>query len=77
MSMTVALLGALAAGLILVAGALRGGVRYTDAFFPILLLHPGHQENLLWSIQFGFALSATMATAFFSSGPPASARSGP
>jgi len=60
---TVALLGALAAGLILVAGALRGGGRYTDAFFPILLLRPGHQENLLWSIQFGIALSATMATA--------------
>jgi hypothetical protein len=31
---------------------LRGRMSYTDAFFPLALLHWGHAENFLWFIQF-------------------------
>lgn len=60
MYVTLATLGTLAAGQILLAHALRGGTRYADAFFPIILLNPGHHEYFLWSFQVGFALSAAM-----------------
>jgi hypothetical protein len=41
-------LGALALGLILTAQRARGWMSYSDAFFPLVLLHWGHGVNLLW-----------------------------
>ena len=50
-------LGLLAALLIKVFNQIRGGITdYTDAFFPILLLHIGNWPNLFWSWQFTFVL---------------------
>lgn len=48
---SVVCLSVLAAGLIALSGRFSGGTHPTDAVFPILLLHPGHAANLLWSIQ--------------------------
>jgi hypothetical protein len=48
----VLLLGALALVLILAARKLRGRTSYADAFFPLILLHWGHWENLLWPGRF-------------------------
>lgn len=56
-----ALLGAVAGGMIVAARHLRGGQsRVTDAFFPIVLLHLGHWDNLLWSWQIQFVLSTAL-----------------
>jgi hypothetical protein len=55
------LLGTLAGGMILVARHLRGGqISVTDAFFPIVLLHIGHWDNLLWSWEITFVLSTAL-----------------
>lgn len=57
------LLGTLAGGMILVARHLRGGrISVTDAFFPIVLLHIGHWDNLLWSWQITFVLSTAITS---------------
>jgi hypothetical protein len=63
MVVNVMALGALALGLIAVARARRGGTRYADAFFPLVLLHEGHHANLLWSWQVQFILSTALAGA--------------
>ena len=62
MFLSVAALSALAAGLLNLLGRLRGGSHAADACLPILLLHPGHVSNLLWSIQFAFVLPTALAT---------------
>lgn len=51
-------LAALAAAMILVARSLRGRTSVTDAVFPLALLHLGHWENLVWSWQIQFVVSA-------------------
>jgi hypothetical protein len=44
------------------ARRLRGGrATYTDAFFPLLLLHLGHWENLYWSWQVTFVVPVALA----------------
>ena len=40
---------------------LRGYTAYADAFFPLLLLHWGQAQNLSWSFQIVFVLSAALA----------------
>ncbi len=52
----------LAAAAIAVARKLRGSrTAYTDAFFPLVLLHLGHWENLLWSWQLQFVTSVALS----------------
>ena len=58
-------LGMLAAVAILVARHLRGGTDYADAFFPILLLHIGNWENLVWSWQLSFVLPIVLVCLVF------------
>ena len=62
MFLSVSTLAALAAGLVTLLGRFRGGSHAADAVIPILLLHPGHATNLLWSIQFAFVLPTALAT---------------
>ena len=52
---------AVVAGLVLLARRLRGRTSLVDAAFPLLLLHPGHWENLFWSWQMQFVVVAVMA----------------
>ena len=54
-------LSALAALMIVTAGRLRGGLRLTDAFFPIVLLHWGQYETLLIGLALNLVLSAALA----------------
>jgi hypothetical protein len=55
-------LGAVAAGMILVARALRGGrTSVADGFFPLLLLHLGNWDNLVWGWQIQFVLPTVLA----------------
>jgi hypothetical protein len=56
-------LSAAAFAMILAARRIRGRTAYTDAVFPIGMLHWGHWENLLWSFQVGFVLPAVLALA--------------
>jgi len=51
MYFNVAALGVLSLAMIWVAKVKRGRTALSDAFFPLLLLHWGHYENLLWSWQ--------------------------
>jgi hypothetical protein len=53
-------LALLAAAMILVAKRLRGATAWWDAFFPLILFHGGHAENLLWSWQLEFVLSTLL-----------------
>ena len=64
MFLSVATLAALAAGLVALLGRFRGGSQAADAVIPILLLHPGHATNLLWSFQFTMVLPTALATSF-------------
>ncbi len=57
MLLSVGLLAALAAILIMAARRGRGGYHHGDAFLPIALLNLGHHANLLWSFQVNFALT--------------------
>lgn len=58
-------LAAVAAGMILVARKLRGGrTRLADAFFPLLLLHLGNWDNLVWAWQIQFVLPTVLACVF-------------
>ncbi len=56
MYFNVLLLSATAFMFIRVAKRQRGRISFTDAFFPLVLLHWGHYENLLWSWQVSFVL---------------------
>ena len=61
MVLNVLCFGLLAALLIKVFYNLRDGITtYSDAFFPILLLHIGNWENFFWSWQFTFVLSTVL-----------------
>jgi uncharacterized membrane protein len=55
-------LAAVAAGMILVARALRGGrTSAADGFFPLLLLQLGNWDNLVWGWQIQFVLPTVLA----------------
>jgi hypothetical protein len=57
-------LAAVAAAMILVARALRDGrTSVADAFFPLLLLHLGNWDNLVWGWQIQFVLPTVLACA--------------
>jgi hypothetical protein len=58
----VALLSALALGLMRLADRLRGRPHWADLFFPISLLHIGHWENFVMGYQLCFALFCVLAT---------------
>lgn len=60
----VLLLAALAAALASAAAAVRGRPAFTDAFFPLLLLHFGQSENLIWSWQLVYLLSVAVIGSF-------------
>lgn len=53
-------LSVVAAALIWVARDLRGWTNYTDAFFPLTLLHWGQYENLVYSWQIQFITSTVI-----------------
>ncbi len=56
------LLAAVTAGMILVARRVRGGrTKLADAFFPLLLLHLGQWDNLVWAWQIQFVLPTVLA----------------
>lgn len=78
MALVVAALATGAAALLIAAGRAPGGARYSDAFLPVVLLHLGHHENLLWAIQFTYALPVALlcgvAAAVSSPGRPSPAR---
>ncbi len=58
-------LAAVCAGMVLLARALRGGrTSLADAFFPLLLLHLGNWDNLVWAWQIQFVLPTVLACAF-------------
>lgn len=54
-------LGALAFAMIWIAKRLRGWISYSDAFFPLVLLHWGQAANLLWGWQLQFVSSTVLA----------------
>ncbi|HET9039208.1 MAG TPA: hypothetical protein VFN40_03505 [Gemmatimonadales bacterium] len=55
-------IAAAAAAMILVARRLRGGrTSLADAFFPLLLLHLGNWDNLVWGWQIQFVLPTVLA----------------
>jgi hypothetical protein len=56
-------LAAAAAALIVAARRLRGRTSVADALFPLVLLHWGQAENLLWSFQVQFVLSTVLFVA--------------
>jgi hypothetical protein len=61
MIFNIAMVTLLAAGMIEVARRVRGGtLRYTDAFFPIVLLEVGDWQNLFWHWQMAFVLSVVL-----------------
>lgn len=57
MYLNVALLAIAAGSLLLAARSARGSWRWSDAVFPLVLLHWGHADNMLWGFQVGFVLS--------------------
>ena len=60
MFLSVATLGALAIGLAWAARQIRGGSRYTDAFFPIVCLNWGHYAAFSWCSVFGLVGPSTL-----------------
>lgn len=58
----VAMLSALALGLMRLAAHLRGRSNWVDAFFPVTLLHVGHWENFVMGYQLCFALFCCLVT---------------
>jgi len=64
MWLTVLLLSAAAAVLMLAARGLRGRTSFADAVFPVLFLHPGHAENLLMGYQIAFTLTVGALAVF-------------
>lgn len=71
-------LGGLAFAMALTAKEVRGRTAYTDAIFPLGLLHWGHYENMLWAFQVGFiaplVLSGILLLIIVRKRPPLSAR---
>jgi hypothetical protein len=61
MCFNVLAMGILALAMILVTKRLRGRLNYSDAFFPLLLLHWGHAANFLWSWQVTQILATVLA----------------
>ena len=58
------ILAAVAAGMIVLARRLRGGrTSLADAFFPLLLLHLGQWDNLVWAWQIQFVLPTVLLCA--------------
>jgi hypothetical protein len=55
------LLSATAAALIAAARTIRGRVLYSDAFFPLVLLHWGQTENLIWGFTMPLVLGSVLA----------------
>lgn len=62
MLLQVAVLSALALGLMHLAARLRGRPDWPDLFFPVSLLHLGHWENFLLGYQICFVLFCVFAT---------------
>jgi hypothetical protein len=60
----VLLLAALAAGFIGLAAYVRGRTSLVDAALPLILLHFGQSENLIWSWQFVYILPTVLAGLF-------------
>jgi hypothetical protein len=55
-------LALVAAAMIVAARSLRGGLTHpADAFFPLLLLHLGNWDNLVWGWQIQFVLPTVLA----------------
>jgi hypothetical protein len=66
MIVNIAIVALLAAGMVEVARRVRGGaLRYTDAFFPIVLLEVGDWQNLFWHWQISFVLSVALVSMGF------------
>lgn len=64
MILNMTVIALLAGAMILTARHIRGGrLRYTDAFFPIVLLEVGDWQNLYWHWQHSFVLSVVLACA--------------
>jgi hypothetical protein len=60
------LLSTMALAVILFLRKMRGGrTKYVDAFFPVLLLHIGNWENMVWSWQLSFVLPTILTLCFF------------
>lgn len=57
-------LAGLAAAMMLAARHLRDRTSVVDALFPVILLHLGHWDNLVWSWQIQFVASTLLAGAF-------------
>jgi hypothetical protein len=57
-----ALLSGLGLATALAAARIRGRFTFTDAFFPLVWLHWGQVENLLWGFQLQFLLSVLLTT---------------
>ncbi len=55
------LLSATAAALIAAARTIRGRILYSDAFFPLVLLHWGQAENLIWGFTMPLVLGSLLA----------------
>ena len=64
MWVTVGLLAASAGVFLHTARRLRGTTEYADCWFPVLLLHRGHFENLLMGYQIAFTLTVFAVAAF-------------
>lgn len=60
MVLNVSLLAAAAATFILVARRNRGSTSLLDMAFPLLLLHLGHWENLVWAWQLAFVTASVL-----------------
>jgi hypothetical protein len=58
---SLALLAGLAAAMIMVSRSVRGRADWSDAVYPLLLLHWGHSNTLLVSLQMDMALMTTLA----------------
>jgi hypothetical protein len=61
MAFNLLVLVALTVAMIRMARRLRGATSFTDAFFPLALLHPGHCENLLWGMQIVYLIVIALA----------------
>lgn len=63
MILNILTLSALSGVMIVTARRVRGGSRFADGVFPLLLLHLGNWPNLIWGWQFTFVLSSTLTYA--------------
>ncbi len=60
MVLNAATLALLAGAMVHVAVRIRGHVRFTDAFFPIALLHLGNWPNIVWGWQIQFVAATAL-----------------